>query len=94
MSAVRKKKERDDPDDFGGIGCGGMVFTLAVVALGRPREMLKELVGLIRRLGRRVLRLVLAPFRLAALIVWSRLADRRPTFEDHLRGAGEDRDPS
>ncbi|MGW4957985.1 hypothetical protein ACWEPL_12235 [Nonomuraea sp. NPDC004186] len=86
------KKERDDSDDFGGIGFGRMAFLLAVVALGRPWETLKELFGLIRRLGRRVLRLVLAPFRLVALIVWSRTADRRPTFEDHLRG--EDRDLS
>ena len=88
------KKERDDPDDFGGIGFGGMTFILIVVALGRPWETLKELFRLIRRLGRRVLRLVLAPFRLATLIVWSRTADRRPTFEDHLRGVDEDRGPS
>ncbi|MEV4364076.1 hypothetical protein [Nonomuraea sp. NPDC049625] len=86
------KKERDDSDDFGGIGFGRMAAVLAVVALGRPWETLKELFGLIRRLGRRVLRLVLAPFRLVALIVWSRTADRRPTFEDHLHG--EDRDLS
>ncbi|MFC7648428.1 hypothetical protein ACFQX6_54285 [Streptosporangium lutulentum] len=71
-----------------------MAFTLAVVALGRPWETLKELFGLVRRLGRRVLRLVLVPFRLAALIVWSRRSDRRPSFEDYLHGGGEDRDPS
>jgi hypothetical protein len=88
------EKERDDPDDFGGIGFGRMILILAVVALGRPWETLKELFRLIRRLGRRVLRLVLAPFRLVALIVWSRRADRRPTFEDHLHGVDEDRDPS
>ncbi|MFF4622265.1 hypothetical protein [Nonomuraea jabiensis] len=88
------KKERDDPDDFGGIGFGRMTFILAVVALGRPWETLKELFGLIRRLGRRVLRLVLAPFRLVTLIVWSRMADRHPTFEDHLHGVDEDRDLS
>ncbi|MFI7128787.1 hypothetical protein ACIBQ1_24000 [Nonomuraea sp. NPDC050153] len=88
------KKERDDPDDFGGISFGGMAFILAVAALGRPREALRELFRLIRRLGRRVLRLVLAPFRLATLIVWSRMADRHPTFEDHLHGVDEDRDPS
>ncbi|MFC6005428.1 hypothetical protein ACFPZ0_28270, partial [Streptomonospora nanhaiensis] len=66
---MSKEKERDDPDDFGGISFGGMIFMLAVVALGRPWETLKELFRLLRRLGRRVLRLALAPFRLAILIV-------------------------
>ncbi|WP_371778299.1 hypothetical protein [Streptosporangium subroseum] len=91
---MSKKKERDDPGDFGGIGFGGMAFILAVVTLGRPWEMLKELFRLVRRLGHRMLRLVLAPFRLAAFIAWSRSADRRPTFEDHLHRVDEDRDPS
>ena len=44
-----------------------------------------KLFGLVRRLGRRVLGLVSLPFRLVVLAVWSRSADRRPTFEDHLR---------
>ncbi|WP_431919484.1 hypothetical protein [Nonomuraea jabiensis] len=88
------EKERDDPDDFGGISFGRMAFILVVMALGHPWETLKELFRLIRRLGRRVLRLVLVPFRLAMLVVWSRTADRRPTFEDHLHGDDEDRAPS
>ncbi|MBE1563971.1 hypothetical protein [Nonomuraea africana] len=91
---MSKEKERDDSDDFGGISFGRMILTLAVVALGRPWETVKELFRWVRRLGRRMLRLALAPFRLATLIVWSRLAGRRPTFEDHLHRVDEEKDPS
>jgi hypothetical protein len=91
---VRKKKERDDSDDFGGMSLASMVLMLALVALSRPWEALKGLFKLVRWLGRRLLELLLSPFRWAALVVWSRRADRRPTFEDFLHGDEEDRDPS
>ncbi|PZG14324.1 hypothetical protein [Nonomuraea aridisoli] len=91
---MRKDKERDDSDDFGGMSLASMVLMLALVALSRPWETLKHLFKLVLWLGRRLLRLVLFPFRWAALVVWSRRADRRPTFEDFLHGDEEDRDPS
>ncbi|TDD42765.1 hypothetical protein E1286_30050 [Nonomuraea terrae] len=98
LRAVREEKERDDPDDFGGMSLGNMILMFVLVALSRPWETLRALVklalGLGARAGRRLLDLVLLPFRWAALIVWSRWADRRPTFEDFLHGDEEDRDPS
>ncbi|MEU4835938.1 hypothetical protein [Streptosporangium sp. NPDC023615] len=83
----------DASGDFGGIGFGGRALVMTVATLAHPREAFGELLRLVRRLARRALGLLLAPFRLAALLVWSRSAHRRPTFEEHLRGAGEDENP-
>ncbi|MCC5579594.1 hypothetical protein IMZ11_28590 [Microtetraspora sp. AC03309] len=87
---VTKEKGRDDPDDFSGISLGGMAFILTVMALRHPWQSLKELLRVVRRLGRSALRLAMAPAALVAAIVLSRRRDRRPTFEDHLHGRDEE----
>lgn len=88
--SVTKEKERDDPDDFSGISLGGAAFMLTVMALRHPWQSLKELLTVVRRLGRRALRLAMAPAGLMAAIVLSRRRDRRPTFEDYLHGRDEE----
>ncbi|WP_157545581.1 hypothetical protein [Microtetraspora fusca] len=87
---VTKEKGRDDPDDFSGISLGGMSFILTVMALRHPWQSLKELLRVVRRLGRWALRLAMVPAALVAAIVLSRRRDRRPTFEDYLHGLDEE----
>ncbi|XVQ83924.1 hypothetical protein ACQP2K_34650 [Microbispora siamensis] len=87
---MTKEKERDDPDDFSGISLRGMAFILTVMALRHPWQSLKELLMVVRRLGRWALRLVMVPVARVAVIVLSRRRDRRPTFEDCLHGLDEE----
>ncbi|GLX02683.1 hypothetical protein [Microtetraspora sp. NBRC 16547] len=87
---MTKEKGRDDPDDFSGISLGGVAFMLTVIALRHPWQTLKELLKVVRRLGRRALRLAMVPAALVAAIVLSRRRDRRPTFEDYLHGRDEE----
>ncbi|WP_214109277.1 hypothetical protein [Acrocarpospora catenulata] len=87
---VTKEKGRDDPDDFSGIGLGRVAFILTVMALRHPWQTLKELLMVVRRLGRRALRLAMASVKLVAVIMLSRRRDRRPTFEDYLHGPDEE----
>ncbi|MEZ0077227.1 hypothetical protein [Planotetraspora sp. GP83] len=89
---MTEEKGRHDPDDFSGISLGGAAFILTVVALRHPWQTLKELLTVVRRLGRRALRLAMAPFVLVAVTLWSRRRDRRPTFEDYLHGREEEGD--
>ncbi|GAB3160435.1 hypothetical protein [Microbispora hainanensis] len=83
-------RERERDDDFSGIGLGGMVLLLTVMALRHPWQALKELLRLADRLGRWALGHALAPAALVVAIVLSRRRDRRPTFEDYLHGRDED----
>ncbi|WP_198167347.1 hypothetical protein [Microbispora sp. ATCC PTA-5024] len=89
---MTKEKGRHDPDDFAGTSLGGAALILTVMALRHPWQTLKELLTMVRRLGRRALRLAMAPVALVAVTLWSRRRDRRPTFEDYLHGLDEERD--
>ncbi|WP_433222966.1 hypothetical protein [Microtetraspora malaysiensis] len=88
---VTKEKGRDDPDDFSGIGLGGLALMLTVIVLSHPWQSLKELLSVVRRLGRRLaLWLAMAPVALVAIIVLWCQRDRHPTFEDYLHGRDEE----
>ncbi|WP_433420324.1 hypothetical protein ACQP1V_07820 [Microtetraspora malaysiensis] len=88
---MTREKGRDDPDDFSGIGFGGLALMLTVMVLSHPWQSLKELLRVVRRLGRRgALRLAMVPAALVAAIVLWRQRDRRPTFEDYLHGRDEE----
>lgn len=89
---MSKDKERQDgSDDFAGIGRTGAAFLVTVAALTHPRQTLKEVFPMVRRLGVKALKLALAPFMLVRLMLWSR-RDRGPTFEDYLHGGMRERD--
>jgi len=81
----RAAAERDDPDDFSGIGGGGAALLVAFAALAHPWQAFREAFVATRRLLRRAFRLALTPVLLVAVPLWSRRRDRRPTFEDFLR---------
>ncbi|MEV1202165.1 hypothetical protein [Microbispora rosea] len=87
---MTEKRGRDDSDDFSGVSLGGMALVVTVMALRHPWQSLKELLRVVRRLGRWALRLVMAPAGLVAAIVFTRQRDRRPTFEDYLHGRDEE----
>ncbi|WP_157570251.1 hypothetical protein [Microtetraspora malaysiensis] len=93
---VTRDKGRDDPDDFSGIGLGGLALMLTFIVLSHPWQSLKELLRVVRRLGRWALRLAMVPVALVATIVlvaaielWCQ-RDRHPTFEDYLHGRDEE----
>ena len=85
-----ERESPPDSDDFGGIGRRGTVAVLIVAALTHPWQTIRELLAAIRPLAARAGRIALAPAGLLATIVLSRRADRRPTFEDHLRSRSDD----
>ncbi len=93
VGVVTKKKPRSEADDFAGMSRGGVAVMLAIVALGHPWQALRELFAAVRRLGRRMRRLALAPAGPVAAVLWSRHRDRRPTFEDYLHGRDADGGP-
>jgi hypothetical protein len=91
---VSEDKGRHD-DDFAGISRMGAAFLVTVAALAHPWQTLKELLPVVRRLGRlgleAALKLPLVLFVLVRVRLWSR-RNQGPTFEDYLHGFGEDRD--
>ncbi|MEU7890747.1 hypothetical protein AB0B54_35045 [Microbispora bryophytorum] len=87
---MTKEKARDDPDDFSGTSLGGAAFIVTVMALRHPRQSLKGLLAVVRRLGRWTTRLVVAPVALVGVIVWWYRRERRPTFEDYLHSRDEE----
>ncbi|SDM15025.1 hypothetical protein SAMN05421874_1419 [Nonomuraea maritima] len=93
MSGRRGRRRERGDDDVGGIPLGLLAVHAIAWALAHPWRALRSLLRPIKALGRRVRGSLKSAAGLGYLIVWSRTADRRPTFEDVLRQEREERDP-
>lgn len=89
--AARRRERRDDD----AMRIPVVLLSVAGIAwaLAHPWQTVKALLRLVAALGRWVLGVLKSAGGLVYLIVWSRTADRRPTFEDVLRREREERDP-